>query len=42
MLTVAAKAAIGDAELIIGAKRVTDAIDTRGKAVENAIASAEI
>lgn len=42
MLTAAAKAAIGDAELIIGAKRVTDAIDTRGKTVENAIASAEI
>ena len=42
MLTEAAKTAIRSADLLIGAKRVTDALKAYGKPVRNAIASAEI
>lgn len=42
MLTEAARAAIGKADLVIGAKRVTDALEAFHKPVEHAIASAEI
>ena len=42
MLTEAARTAIRNADLLIGAKRVTDALAAYGKPAVNAIASAEI